>query len=45
MDHAKVEKITGIKIKIDKQIDILSKLGFIVENQNRSLTVHVQLAS
>ena len=41
MDHAKVEKITGIKIKIDKQIDILSKLGFTVENKNRSLTVHV----
>ena len=41
MDHAKVEKITGIKIKIEKQIDILSKLGFTVENKNRSLTVHV----
>ena len=41
MDSAKVEKITGIKIKIETQIDILSKLGFTVENKNRSLTVHV----
>ena len=35
----KVEKVTGISIKIEKQLDILLKLGFTVENQNEKILV------
>ena len=35
----KVEKVTGIAIKIEKQLDILLKLGFSVEKQNEKILV------
>jgi len=35
----KVKKVTGISIKIEKQLDILLKLGFTVENQNEKILV------
>ncbi|MFL2802972.1 MAG: phenylalanine--tRNA ligase subunit beta [Paracoccaceae bacterium] len=40
MSFDKVEKVTGIKIKVQEQVDILVKLGFLVEKQKQKLLVN-----
>ncbi len=39
MSFNKVEKVTGIKIPIEKQVDILQKLGFLVKKKTNKLIV------